>query len=381
RLITTVRRLLEADVAVVMLRGAPEEDFVVVATSGGGAGTSGIAADVLGRWCDGIAAGAVVMPGAEVAPALPELAGCESAWLLALQTGGALGGVVVAGTGGTVDGSEKRLLAHGIAQIASTALANARLLQELQRASRLKSEFVSTMSHELRTPLNVILGNAEMAADDDVGAAERRRCLAGIQRAGRDLLELVEDTLEIGRLDSGRSSATPVEIGLPVLWRDLWTSCAGLSPAAGVELSWGAEPPDLTVATDVRKLVTITKNLVGNALKFTARGSVAVELAPADGGLVLRVSDTGIGIPPDKHAEVFEMFRQLDGSDSRAYRGSGLGLYIVSRLAAELGGSVELVSAVGRGSTFTVTLPDLRLDPGEARPDATVEAVRSRAIA
>ena len=381
RLTTIVQRLLEADAVLVLLRGAPDEDFAVVATSGGVAGVSRIAPDLLGRWCDGIAAGAVVMPGAEVARTLPELGGCETAWLIALQTGGALGGVVVAGTRGTVDGSEKRLLAHGIAQIASTALANARLLEEVQRASRLKSEFVSTMSHELRTPLNVILGNAEMAADDDVDAVERRRCLEGIERAGRDLLELVEDTLEIGRLDSGRATTTPVEIALPTLWHELRASCAGLAPAAGVRLSWGPEPPAVTVATVVRKVVTITKNLVGNALKFTAHGSVAVGLEPSDGGFVLRVTDTGIGIPPEKHAEVFEMFRQLDGSDSRAYRGTGLGLYIVSRLAAELGGTVALASATGRGSTFTVTLPDPRAAADAARPDASSESVRSRAIA
>ena len=384
RLVATVRRLLEADAVTVLPCGDPGRDPATVAAGGPGAAAapSAVARAVLDAWHDRLAAeSVVVLPGSQVAHVLPALAGCETAWLIALQAGGALGGVVVAGARGTPDGGEKRLLAHGIGQIASTALANARLLEGLQRASRLKSEFVSTMSHELRTPLNVILGNAEMAADDEVGPAERRRCLAGIERAGRELLDLVEDTLEIGRLDSGRSTTTLVDVGLAQLWHELRTSCAGLVPAAGVRVAWGAEPADLPVRTDVRKIVTITKNLVGNALKFTARGSVEAAIEPADGGFVLRVTDTGIGIPPDKHAEVFEMFRQLDGSDSRAYRGTGLGLYIVRRLAEELGGTVALASAVGQGSTFTVTLPGLRGGgQRDARPESS-ETVRSRAIA
>jgi len=363
RLATIVGALLEADAVAVLLRDESDEGFAVAAATGTSTEPVRAAPDALRRWTDRMAGEVVVaIPGAELAGALEAFASSEIAWLVALPTGGALGGVVVvvAGSRRALEGSEKRLLAHGIAQIASTALANARLLEGLERASRLKSEFVSTMSHELRTPLNVILGNAEMAADDDVGPADRQRCLAGIERAGRELLELVEETLEIGRLDAGRSTTTLVEIALPDLRLELQASCASLAPPGGVQLSWGPEPAGALVATDVKKLVTIVKNLVGNALKFTARGSVAVAIEAADDGFVLRVTDTGIGIPPDKQAEVFEMFRQLDGSDSRAYRGTGLGLYIVRRLAEELGGTVALSSAVGLGSTFTVALPDLR---------------------
>jgi len=361
----------------VLLRDESDKGFAVAATTGTSAAPVRIAPDALRRWTDRMGREAVVvLPGAELGGAIDAFASSEIVGLVALPAGGALGGVVVvAASRGALEGSEKRLLAHGTAQIASIALANARPLEGLQRASRLKSEFVSTMSHELRTPLNVILGNAEMAADDDVGPADRQRCLAGIERAGRELLELVEETLEIGRLDAGRSTTTLVEIALPDLRRELQASCAGLAPPGGVHLSWGPEPAGTVIATDVKKLATIVKNLVGNALKFTARGSVAVAIEAADGGFVLRVTDTGIGIPPDKHAEVFEMFRQLDGSDSRAYRGTGLGLYIVRRLAEELGGTVALSSAIGRGSTFTVTLPDLR-DGGQrdARPEASASA-------
>src|SRR5262249_3444758 len=244
-----------------------------------------------------------------------------------------------------------------IGQIASTALANARLLTALERTSRLKSEFVSTVSHELRTPLNVILGNAEMLDDSHTAPAEREVCAAAIRRAGRELLDMVENTLEVGKLEAGRSRASLTEIPLSELWAELQRSCADLARRPGVVLEWGEIEDRGAVTTDPRKLATVLKNLVGNALKFTARGAVRVTLRRRGDALELCVADTGIGIAPERHGEVFEMFRQVDGSDSRAYDGAGLGLYIVERFVRELGGSVALQSELGQGATFTVSLP------------------------
>jgi signal transduction histidine kinase len=128
-----------------------------------------------------------------------------------------------------------------------------------------------------------------------------------------------------------------------------------------VALEWPAIAPGQRVSVDPRKLGMIVRNLVHNALKFTTHGHVRVTLRSDDDAVTFRVSDTGIGIHPSDHAAIFEMFRQADGSDTRRYGGTGLGLYIVRRFVQQLGGTIALDSEPGRGTTFTVTLP-LRRD-------------------
>jgi signal transduction histidine kinase len=248
-------------------------------------------------------------------------------------------------------------LAEGIAHQAAIALVNARLVEDLRRASRVKSEFVSTMSHELRTPLNVILGFAEMGRDPEVGPAERDECLAKIDTAGRDLLELVESTLAIGRLDAGRDEVQLEEVSLPAFWAAAGATCQRLPRRTAVALAWQSEVVAVPLVTDPRKLAVILRNLVGNALKFTEAGRVTVR-SEADGEwLRVAVTDTGIGIRAEDQATVFEMFRQADGSDSRRFGGTGLGLYIVRQYVQQLGGTIALDSTPGRGSVFTVSLP------------------------
>jgi signal transduction histidine kinase len=232
-----------------------------------------------------------------------------------------------------------------------------RLLDELEHASRLKSEFLSTVSHELRTPLNVVLGYAEMARDQTVPVAERASCLDKIEGASRDLLGLIEDTLEIGRLDSGRDEVRRETIELGALWRAIRTNCAALTPRPGVVLDWRQDVPASAVVVDPRKLTLIVRNLVSNAVKFTERGRVCVSVELDGGALRVTVSDTGIGIAEADRACIFEMFRQADGSNTRRYGGTGLGLYIVRRFVEQLGGAIELDSVLGEGSTFTIVLP------------------------
>jgi signal transduction histidine kinase len=277
---------------------------------------------------------------------------------IALRQGKDVVGVQVAGWRSAAEGvtARCRRIAHGIARVASMALANAHLVEELERVSRLKSEFVSTMSHELRTPLNVILGYAEMAQDPG-GGVERERCLGRIETAGRELLELIESTLEIGRIEAGRATAELEPVALVPFCADLGRSCANLPRSAAVAFEWTEGVPDALVVTDPRKLAIVVRNLVGNALKFTAEGSVRVAVCREDGELVLRVADTGIGIRAEDQEAIFEMFRQADGSDSRRYGGTGLGLYIVRRFVQQLGGRVALQSAPGQGSVFTVAVP------------------------
>ncbi|HEV7735438.1 MAG TPA: HAMP domain-containing sensor histidine kinase [Candidatus Binatia bacterium] len=247
-------------------------------------------------------------------------------------------------------------VALGIAQATAIALENTRLIADLQAANQLKTEFVSTMSHELRTPLNVILGFSEMARDHALDLAERERCLERVETAGRELMELIEDTLEIGRIESGRDEVRLEPVTLSALWTELGTACGRMPRRHGVLLAW-LDAAEVSVVTDPRKVTVVVRNLVGNALKFTERGSVEASARVEGDELVLRVADTGIGIRPEDQAVIFEMFRQADGSDSRRYGGVGLGLHIVRRFVTQLGGTVALDSTPGSGSAFTVRLP------------------------
>ena len=248
-------------------------------------------------------------------------------------------------------------LVQGFAEAGALALDGARIVTDLRRANRLKTEFVSTMSHEMRTPLNVILGCLEMGGDPELPEDERAASLGRAARAAAQLLTLIEDTLDLGRLDAGADVLQLAPVELPVLWAQLRAQCATLPRPADVQLTWCAAVAPGIVFVDARKLGVIVRNLVQNALKFTPAGEVCVDVERADDTLVVRVTDTGIGIPPEQHGSVFELFRQGDGSDVRRYGGPGLGLHVVRRFVDEFGGTIDLQSEPGRGTTFTVRLP------------------------
>jgi signal transduction histidine kinase len=254
-------------------------------------------------------------------------------------------------------GGGRQQIACGVAQMAAVALTNARLYDELQTASRIRSEFVSTISHELRTPLNVMLGYLEMVRDPDLSNEDKLQLLDRSQQNGFQLLELIESTLEIGRIDAGRDEVRWENVHFSVFWRELGRDCSHLRKPESVALEWETDIRDLTVRTDPRKLTIIVRNLVGNALKFTEKGFVRVEASTERGALFIQVRDTGIGIKPADQDAIFEKFRQADGSETRRFGGSGLGLYIVRRFAEQLGGTVIVSSHPGDGSTFTVRIP------------------------
>jgi len=247
-------------------------------------------------------------------------------------------------------------LAEGFAHQASIALANARLVEELIEANRVKSEFLSTMSHELRTPLNVIIGFAEIGRDG-AGSEGPDACFAKIEEAGRELFSLIQDTLQIGRLEAGRDEVRLEPVALPEFWRSLGETCRRLPRHPSVRLDWNDAAPIAGLVSDSRKLGIVVRNLVGNALKFTEAGRVSASAGREGQDLVIEVRDTGIGIAPENQALVFEKFRQVDGSDSRRFGGAGLGLYIARCYVEQLAGTVTLASTPGVGSTFTVRLP------------------------
>jgi signal transduction histidine kinase len=262
--------------------------------------------------------------------------------------------------------TERQLVAR-LADPAALALKTVRLLSDLRESSRLKSEFVSTVSHELRTPLNVILGFADMARDVSFDPPERMRCLDRIETAGRELLTLIESTLEVGRLEASRSPVRIETVRLPAFWSELGQTCATIPREDAVRLDWGGTVPDLAIATDPHKLRVIVRNLVGNALKFTTDGHVRAALHIEGSRLVVSVADTGIGIRPEDQQVIFEMFRQGDGSDARRFGGTGLGLYIVRRFAEQLGATIAVDSIPGRGATFRVALPVVPASDERAR--------------
>jgi signal transduction histidine kinase len=262
------------------------------------------------------------------------------------------------------------LAAQGIADQAFTALSAAQLYEAAAQASRLKSQFVSTMSHELRTPLNVIIGYNQILREIMPPDPDTMRALEAIERGSRELLELIEATLDIGRLEAGRDDIQEEPVVVRDLFDELAREFTHVPRAAGVALIWDVESVG-TIVVDRRKLKTVLKNLVGNALKFTPAGSVRVECRPVDERCRFRVIDTGIGIRQQDQMIIFDMFRQADSSDTRRYGGTGLGLYIVRQMLALLSGDIALESAIGSGSTFVVTLPrDGARDGGRAREAA-----------
>ncbi|HWP66968.1 MAG TPA: HAMP domain-containing sensor histidine kinase [Candidatus Limnocylindria bacterium] len=244
-------------------------------------------------------------------------------------------------------------LATGLVHLGAEAARTA-LLAELERANQVKTEFVSTMSHELRTPLNVIMGYTEML--DDPACTDPAFALSRIRQANTELLELIEATLDLNRLETGRDEPSYGDVTIAELWNELAAEFAPAAQRAGLRLDWASEP-HLALRTDRRKLKTIVKNLVGNAIKFTSRGGVHVAAAEGGGHCVITVQDSGVGIPAEALPHIFEMFRQVDSSDRRSYGGVGLGLHIVQRLCRQLGAEVSVTSRPGRGTTFTVRVP------------------------
>jgi signal transduction histidine kinase len=253
---------------------------------------------------------------------------------------------------------EERILS-GIARLASFALTNAALFDELTRASRIKSEFVAAMSHELRTPLNIIIGYNELLLAGEFGAidAPQRGPMERIAASSRGLLELIESTLDMSRLESGRIEIDRSEFDAGALLAGLRDDLREITRGAAVEFVWESPSEPLPLATDALKLKVVLKNLIDNARKFTAAGRVTIGARRDAASIEFTVADSGTGIPPEILPSIFDGFRQGENAAEHGQGGVGLGLHIVRRLLDLLGGEISVHSEVGRGTEFRVRLP------------------------
>jgi signal transduction histidine kinase/ActR/RegA family two-component response regulator len=277
---------------------------------------------------------------------------------------------------------ELRVLGKTLSRLSEKHAEDTRALREhaqaLEDSNRYKSEFLANVSHELRTPLNSILLLSKMLASKDGSLDEESRQQARvIHSAGTDLRTLIDTILDLSRIEAGKTTLNIKNVELHDFLNDLVALMRPQFLEKGLQLNLHIKPDAPTdLISDGEKLRQILINFLSNALKFTERGQSTLKLARNTGAhadklpISISVEDSGIGIPTGKQAQVFEAFSQVDGSASRRYGGTGLGLTISRELANLLGGRIEISSTVNSGSTFTLLLPS-RIDQ-KPSPDATV---------
>ena len=226
-------------------------------------------------------------------------------------------------------------------------------------ASEHKSQFIANMNHELRTPLNAVLGYSELLADGLYGKLPDKalQVLARIQANGKHLLGLINDVLDISKMEAGQLSLTLDDYSVEAVVQSVVSATGSLAQAKGIEIKTTL-PKSLPLGRgDERRLTQVLLNLVSNAIKFTDSGSVEIGVKTAKDEFKIMVRDTGPGISPADQARIFEEFQQVDDSSTRTKGGTGLGLSISRRLVEMHGGRIDLESKVGAGSTFSIILP------------------------
>ena len=245
---------------------------------------------------------------------------------------------------------------------------------ELEKVSQHKSQFLANVSHELRTPLNSLMILASILADNQEGnlSGEQVHSVQIIFNSANELLEIIEDILDMSKAEAGELSIHQEDILLGDIWRSLSDQFMPISKERGIgfEIICAPNLPQW-IHSDRKRLKQVVKNLLANAFKFTPEGGSVKLLIHKEAwrvdeefsseGLVFQVVDNGVGIAKDKHETVFQMFRQADGSTSRKYAGTGIGLSISRKLARLLGGDLTLESEEGCGATFSLMLPPLTL--------------------
>jgi signal transduction histidine kinase len=298
---------------------------------------------------------------------------------LPLQTGdGVLGAVAFYfETAGAISAETRSLLRMVADQMAATAQ-KARLIEDLRRANaalidtnaelerqyvallearRVKDEFLANISHELRTPLTAVMGYLALMEEGLAGPVteEQSRTLLQVKTASQHLLELIGDLLELTTLKRGGLEIKAAAFDVREPLHDALATARGRPESVALRVR---EPEQrIVMLSDRRKIAKMLVALLSNAYKFTSSGEVRISVSVHDEHVVYRVEDTGIGIPEEMHGQVFDEFRQVDGSTTRRYGGSGLGLSLARRLARVLGGEIYVDSVPGQGSTFRVELP------------------------
>ncbi|WP_233998813.1 ATP-binding protein [Erythrobacter sp. YT30] len=284
-------------------------------------------------------------------------------------------------------GAEKGIVvaARDVTERVELELLLTRARRHAENGARAKSEFLANMSHEIRTPMNGVLGFAELLLQSELDEDQKRQAQMIVQ-SGRSMMMLLNDVLDLSRIEAGQIAIdnTPVDLdatlaecamlhqpnaekkGLELVYEAPENLHAGQTAEAGTTHASNKTP---WVVTDALRLRQIILNLIGNAVKFTETGRITVSFSQNENEFAIMVADTGIGIPKDRLATIFNPFTQAEGDTARRYGGTGLGLTISRQLAELLGGDIEVSSKEGEGSQFTLTLPAITVAPsGEPEP-------------
>jgi len=246
--------------------------------------------------------------------------------------------------------------------------------RQLEQSNRFKSEFLANMSHELRTPLNAILGFSEILLDDtmELSAGERVEFLRNIRSSGQHLLSLINDILDLAKIEAGKMDLHPEEMSVLDAIHEVTSILEPMARQQGLRLLGSGLVPVGTIRADKSKFKQILYNLLSNAIKFTpSPGTVTLGVREDEDQVTVSVADTGIGIKQDDLPKLFREFQQLDGSYTRRYEGTGLGLALCRRFVEMHGGRIWVQSQPGQGSTFTFTLPrqaKIPAQPSESPP-------------
>jgi signal transduction histidine kinase len=258
---------------------------------------------------------------------------------------------------------------------ADLAEQNARLQwqsQEVERANRLKSEFLASMSHELRTPINALIGYSALLLDGVLGDVnpKQRDALSRGRAAAEHLLALINDILDLAKIEAGKMPLHPEDVPFREITLEVTQQIEPMVRKKQLDFMIDIAPDCPVIYSDSTKIKQVLLNLLSNAVKFTNKGGVTVSARCAPGGVRIDVVDTGIGIRQSDLQAIWEDFRQVDQSRTREFGGTGLGLSITRKLLERLGGSVTVQSSYGEGSTFSVFLPE-RLPAGAGAEFAT----------
>ena len=269
-------------------------------------------------------------------------------------------GAAIAGE--AIDGLELALLGRTVTLTARPLASGGAVLAlfdltPLRRLETVRSDFVANVSHELKTPLTVIGGFAETLGDDTMEPAVRRQFAAAILSNTRRMQRIVDDLLDLSRIESGGWTPNPASIGIESLATEVLGNARGLSDAKGVDLRIDVEPKSMVVEADPTALRQVLTNLVDNAVRHTSSGEVVVRARPSGEGVTLSVQDTGAGIRAEHLARIFERFYRVDSGRSRDQGGTGLGLAIVKHLVEAHGGRVSATSELEQGTTIDVWFP------------------------